>query len=207
MAGGFVMATFGSIAYTDPVRATQRQLGSPVSRSIEDSEAPVVLGEFETGFIEAQDGFYQASVGETGWPYVQFRGGPSGFVRVLGPSRLGYADLRGNRQYISVGNLTADNRVALIFLDYAQRARIKVLGHARFVEDPADPDCQVLASHADTGRIERAVIIDVAAIDWNCRQHITPKFTEVQIRDAIAPLHRRIEELEAALALLSESGQ
>lgn len=175
------MPTYGAIAYTDAVRRAQRRLESPVAGSRESAEEPFELGPPERAFIGARDGFYQATVSETGWPYVQFRGGPPGFVEILGPSTIGYADLRGNRQYISAGNLDGDDRVALFFMDYAEQRRLKLYGHADLVEDPSDPRLGRLAALADRGRVERAVIIDVVAAAWNCPQHITPRWTVAEM--------------------------
>jgi predicted pyridoxine 5'-phosphate oxidase superfamily flavin-nucleotide-binding protein len=133
------MATYPSVAYTDAVRAAQVRLGSPLGRRATDTDtAAGGLGPDERAFVEARDGFYQATVSATGWPYVQYRGGPAGFVRAIDGRTIGYADLRGNRQYISVGNLAGDDRVALFFMDYATRSRLKIFGRARIVEDPDD---------------------------------------------------------------------
>lgn len=167
------MATYGAIAYTSSVRAAQARMGSPVALSLEDPNEPFRLDAPEADFISASDGFFQATTSETGWPYVQFRGGPPGFVQVLSDTQIAYADLRGNRQYISVGNLAHDDRVALFFIDFAEQQRLKLFGRAAIVED-ADL-MERLASTADRGRVERAVVIDLVAGAWNCRQHITPR--------------------------------
>jgi predicted pyridoxine 5'-phosphate oxidase superfamily flavin-nucleotide-binding protein len=192
------MPSYGAIAYTPSVRAAQRNMRSPVAWSAEDPDTEYLLGPDETEFVTGADGFFQATVSDTGWPYVQFRGGPPGFVHVLSPTRIGYADLRGNRQYISVGNLAHDDRVSLFFVDYPSRRRLKLFGHA-FVSDD-DAIVGPLAQGADRGRIERAVVIDVVAGMWNCHQHITPRWTAQQIDALIAPLHARVVELEAQLA-------
>jgi len=139
-------------------------------------------------------------VSQTGWPYVQFRGGPPGFVHVLDSTRIGYADLRGNRQYISVGNLASDDRVALFFIDFATRRRLKLFGHASVSEDGAV--AAALARTADRGLVERAVIVDLVAGAWNCPQHITPRWTSEEIGLAVEPLRARIAELETELAQL-----
>jgi predicted pyridoxine 5'-phosphate oxidase superfamily flavin-nucleotide-binding protein len=159
-----------------------------------------VLGPAEVAFIEARDGFYQATVSETGWPYVQYRGGPAGFVRAVSSTTIGYADLRGNRQYISVGNLAGNDRVALLFVDHATPARLKLFGRARLIEDTDEAHLDGLGAHADRGRIERAVLIDVVAATWNCPQHITRRFTADEVRVATAPLLERITQLEQQLA-------
>ena len=149
------------------------------------------LGDLEVDFIEARDGFYQATVSETGWPYVQFRGGPAGFLKVLDEGTIAYADFRGNVQYISAGNLAASDRVALILMDYANRRRLKIWARARLVHRDEDPE--LLARLEDRGyraKVERAVVLSVEAVDWNCPQHITPRYTDaefaqlLEIRDA-----------------------
>ena len=198
------MSSYGAIAYTPSVRDAQRRLGSPIAWSAEDPDAEYQLGPNEAEFIRGADGFFQATVSQTGWPYVQFKGGPSGFVHVLDETRIGYADLRGNRQYISVGNLTHDNRVALFFVDYPSRRRLKLFGRASLSND--DAILGIVAQGADRGRVERAVLIDVVAGAWNCPQHITPRWTAQQIAAAVEPLRARIAELEAQLAPDVSSG-
>jgi predicted pyridoxine 5'-phosphate oxidase superfamily flavin-nucleotide-binding protein len=141
----------------------------------------------EIAFIQARDSFYQATVSETGWPYVQFRGGPAGFLRVLDARTLAYADFRGNLQYLSVGNIAADDRVALILMDYARRRRLKIWARASVVDRDADPDLvRHLAEPDYAARIERAVVMSVAAVDWNCPQHITPRLTAAEIEQGLA---------------------
>jgi predicted pyridoxine 5'-phosphate oxidase superfamily flavin-nucleotide-binding protein len=159
---------------------------------------PDNLGEAEVAFIDERDGFYVASVSETGWPYVQFRGGPRGFLRVLDSSTLGFADFRGNRQYITAGNVAADDRVALFLMDYAHQQRLKIMGHARIVDVTDDPAAaKSLAMPGYPGRIERVVFVTVEAFDWNCQQHITPRFTEAELASIIVPVQQRLEALQA----------
>ena len=178
---------FAEIAFTPTVRALQTRMGSRSSYAELESGAlqPDVLTAREVDFIQARDGFYQASVSETGWPYVQFRGGPAGFLRVLDGGRVAYADFRGNLQYISAGNLQRNDRVALILMDYAQRRRLKLLGRAHGVSAADDPALvsSVAVAHY-RARVERAVVITVEAFDWNCPQHITPRFTAAELRAA-----------------------
>ena len=193
---------FAEIAFTDRVKAMQEVQGSRAGYArFEGAEEPFDgLGPAEAAFLAARDSFYLATVSETGWPYVQHRGGPPGFVRVLDERTIGFADFRGNRQYVSVGNL-ADDRVALILVDYPRRRRLKILGHAHAVTAEDDPALlRRLEVEGYPAKIERGLIIAVAAFDWNCPQHITPRFTEAEIVAAVAPLHARIAELEAALA-------
>jgi predicted pyridoxine 5'-phosphate oxidase superfamily flavin-nucleotide-binding protein len=194
---------FSDLAFTDDVRAEQTRQGSRTAYSrLDDAQDPrATLGAREADFIEQRDGFYQATVSQTGWPYVQFRGGPAGFLHVLDDHTIAYADLRGNRQYISVGNLSRNDRVALILMDYAQQRRLKVMGRAKRVDARDDPTLMArLAPPGVKTPIERAVVIDVQAFDWNCPQHITPRFTEAEIRAAVAPLHDEIARLKSQLA-------
>jgi hypothetical protein len=144
-----------------------------------------------------------ATVSETGWPYVQHRGGPVGFVRVLDARTIGFADFRGNRQYVSVGNLMRDDRVSLLFMDYPNRARLKVLGRVSLIRREQREILDRLEVSSYRARVERGFLIRVEAFDWNCPQHITQRFTLAEVEEATAPLRRRIAELEA---LLKETG-
>lgn len=193
---------FTAIAFTPSVKAAQERYGSRAAYSRVEQNAddtPATLGEREKAFIEARDGFYQATVSETGWPYVQFRGGPAGFLKVLDDRTIGYADFRGNVQYLSVGNLNANDRVALILMDYANRARLKIWARARLVHPDEDADLlRRLEDPTYRARVERAVILTVEAFDWNCPQHITPRFTADEVEARIRPLLARIAALEAA---------
>ena len=193
---------FSDIAFTPSVRAMQTRMGSRSAYApMDHSEVrDDTLGEAEAAFIQARDGFYQATVSETGWPYVQHRGGPAGFLKVLDARTIAYADFRGNVQYVSVGNLQGNDRVALIMMDYAHRRRLKLLGRVRLVtqaEDPALMERLVVPGYR--ARVERAAVITVEAFDWNCPQHITPRFTEAEIDEGVAPLHAEIERLTTAL--------
>ncbi len=179
------------IASTPSVRVARGHYGSAthyarVDGSVDD-QGPVSndsLGLREASFITARDGFYIASVSETGWPYVQFRGGPPGFLRVLDDRTLGYADLRGNRQYLTVGNVAANDRISIFFMDYANRLRLKMFGRIRVTHAKDDPALAARLAVSDyPGRIERAVLIFIEGFDWNCSQHITPRFTEAEFKD------------------------
>ncbi len=194
---------FAEIAFTPGVQSQQEHYGSRSSyqRFLEGEPWNDRLSAKESEFIHARDGFYLASVSETGWPYVQFRGGAAGFVRVLDEQTLAWADFRGNRQYVSTGNVSSNDRVALILMDYANRRRLKVLGHARVV--PVGEDEELAARLAVPGYqavVERAVLVRVAGFDWNCPQHITPRFTVDEVERATKPLRERVAELEAKLA-------
>ncbi|MDB5850347.1 MAG: pyridoxamine 5-phosphate oxidase [Rhodoferax sp.] len=180
---------FANLAFTPRVQALQTAAGSRASyaRMAEFGDAGAELSEDEADFIEARDGFYQATVSETGWPYVQFRGGPPGFLKVLNNKTIAYADFRGNVQYISVGNLQGDDRVSLILMDYAHQSRLKIMGRVRMVDAAEDP--ALLAQLAVPGyraKLERSVLITVEAFDWNCPQHITPRFTQAEIEAGMA---------------------
>lgn len=194
---------FAELAFTDGVKALQTAMGSRRSYARMESAPGAIngaLGPDEADFLAARDSFYMATVGETGWPYVQHRGGAPGFVRVLDPHTIGFADLRGNRQYISVGNLAASDKVALIFMDYPNRTRLKVLGRARVVEPSDRATLGRLVVDGEETPVERGILIHVEAFDWNCPQHITPRYTLAEVEHATAPLRARIAELEAELA-------
>jgi predicted pyridoxine 5'-phosphate oxidase superfamily flavin-nucleotide-binding protein len=194
---------FAEIAFTRAVQAQQEARGSRASyaRLAEGEARNDRLGVKEVDFIQARDGFYLASVSETGWPYVQFRGGAPGFLRVINERTLAWPDFRGNRQYVSVGNLSGDDRVALILMDYANRRRLKLLGHAEILEVGADEGLATqLAVPGYRAEVERAVRVRVAGFDWNCPQHITPRFTLDEIEHAVTPRRERVAELEAKLA-------
>lgn len=195
-------ARFQETVFTPAVLAAQAANGSREAFEHRLGAAgPDRLGEPEAAFIGARDSFYLASVTETGWPYMQHRGGPPGFVKILDPATIGFADFRGNRQYVSLGNTSADDRVALFFMDYARRARLKLLGRMRAVEAGDDPDFVALVSDAAyKARVERAFVIQVEAFDWNCPQHITPRFTAADLAPSVNAMRARIAELEAALA-------
>jgi len=185
---------FAELAFTPTVRATQDRMGSGTLHQrflSPDRQGGDQLGAQEAAFIAQRDGFYQATVSETGWPYVQVRGGPAGFLKVLGPQLIGYADLRGNRQYLSVGNLATDDRISLILLDYAARRRLKIWGHGQVLEADAAADCLEQLSDGLSGRAERAILIRVAAIDWNCPSHIPQRLTEAEWRRENADLDRQ----------------
>jgi predicted pyridoxine 5'-phosphate oxidase superfamily flavin-nucleotide-binding protein len=192
---------FAEIAFTPSVRAVQTAMGSRdhYARTEAGEAYNCELGPDETRFIATRDTFYMASISETGWPYVQHRGGPPGFLKVMDPTTIGFADYRGNRQYVSVGNLSKVDRVALILVDYPQRARLKILGHARIVSEQEPEILAQLKMPDYRARVERAFVIRVAAFDWNCPQHITPRFTKVEVEAVIGSLQARILELEEKL--------
>jgi len=191
---------FAQIAFTESVREVQQALGSRAGYAAMDEGEDYnhVLGAREKAFIAARDSFYMASVSETGWPYVQHRGGPAGFMKVLDERTIGFADFSGNRQYVSVGNFTKDERVALFFMDYPRQTRLKLLGRVRLVG--ADESAVLAELEVDDYRasVERGFIIHVEAFDWNCPQHITPRYTRSQLDDLVAPLLEENVALKAA---------
>src|SRR5271166_6493846 len=165
---------FFDLAFTPAVQAQQTSRGSRAAyvalakRAATDTSADTLSGD-EIDFIRARDSFYLATVSESGWPYVQHRGGPAGFVRHLDDGTLGWADYTGNRQYISIGNTTADDRVAMLFMDYPHRQRLKVLGHMRAYDVYGRPDlAQVLAIEGYRANLERLIVVSIEAFDWNC---------------------------------------
>jgi uncharacterized protein len=201
------MGRFAKLAFTKAVKDVQESLGSrkAYARIEADGETPDVIGEDEAAFLAERDSFYMASVGETGWPYIQHRGGPKGFVRVLDEHTLGFADYRGNRQYVSAGNVSKDDRVALIFVDYPSRSRLKVLAHASPVTQEENPATFArLAVPGYQAHIERGFILRMEGLDWNCPQHITPRFTEDEVRESVAPLLDKVKQLEEENAELRE---
>ncbi|MDM4766556.1 pyridoxamine 5'-phosphate oxidase family protein [Pelomonas sp. SE-A7] len=196
---------YSDLAFTPAVRAMQTRMGSRSSyaRLDQAEDRRDALTEREAEFIEKRDGFYQATVGETGWPYVQFRGGPAGFLKVLDARTLAYADFRGNLQYISVGNLEGNDRVSILLMDYANQRRLKILGRVRLVSATEDPG--LLARLRDPqyrAQVERAFVITVEAYDWNCPQHITPRYTEAEVEQAVQPLRAELEQARLELARL-----
>lgn len=193
MAYGFL-----DIAVTDDVRAVQAEMGSAeaFARFAGDRKFDRFT-QNESAFIAARDSFYMASVSQTGWPYVQHRGGPAGFLKVIDEQTLAFADYRGNRQYISVGNLRGNGRVALILMDQAARARLKVYAHADAVSLDADPNLTArVVDPSYRAKPERIVRLRLASFDWNCPQHIVPRFTREELAEAMASVTERLEGLE-----------
>jgi hypothetical protein len=178
---------FARIAFTPQVRAAQSRMGSRDAYALMEQGEPEMprVGLDEAAFIAERDSFYMATVGADGWPYIQHRGGPPGFLNLIEERTLAFADFAGNRQYISLGNLAGNDRVSLFLMDYAQRQRLKIWGRARVVEADDSADAALLARVAlpgYPGRIERAIAIRIEALDWNCSKHITPRYTQRQIR-------------------------
>jgi predicted pyridoxine 5'-phosphate oxidase superfamily flavin-nucleotide-binding protein len=204
------MEAFAHLAFTPSVRQVQSERGSRDAYARHEAvDPPPGLGEREAAFLSAADSLFLATVSETGWPYVQHRGGPPGFVKVLSPTRIAFADFRGNRQYVTVGNVQRENRVSLIVVDYPSRQRLKLLGRLQVSTlDEVDPALLAAVLLPDyRARMDGVATIEVEAFDWNCPQHITPRFTEAQIAVAVRPLHARIAELEAEVLRLREASK
>lgn len=176
------MHEFAEYMFTDAVMAAQQRYGSRdrIARFASVAGPNDRLTDRETDYIARRDSFYMATVNEDGWPYVQHRGGPAGFLRVLTPEKLAFADFRGNTQLISAGNASANNKVSLLLMDYPNRQRLKIIGHLTFVEagDLTSEDLVAVVDSEYRARVERVATIHVVAFDWNCPQHITPRFTE-----------------------------
>jgi len=198
---------FAEIAFTDSVRDVQEMNNSRAMYSgmDEGEDHNHILTEREKTFIQARDSFYMASVSETGWPYVQHRGGPIGFMRVLDDRTLGFADFAGNRQYVSVGNLRKDDRVSLFFMDYPTRTRLKLLGRVKLIGKDNVEILPRLEVDDYRARVERGFTIHIEAFDWNCPQHITPRFTEAEIENRVAELREENQRLQTELNLLREN--
>ena len=199
---------FAELAFTSLIKEQQRKHGSRhlYERAERSDNTGDRLGPYEQQFISQRDGFYMASTSETGWPYIQYRGGAKGFLRVIDDQTLGFADLRGNKQYISMGNLQHDNRVALFFMDYARQQRLKILGRAEVHEgdEAAQKLMPDLVVPQEKTPPEHAILIHVEGFDWNCPQHITPRYTLEELEEALAPMRRRLEALEAENARLKQ---
>ena len=195
---------FLDIAVTPSVHAVQEAMG--VAGTWEDFHGDRAFDQFtgnEAAFIAERDSFYMATVSETGWPYVQHRGGPAGFLKVVDARTLAFADFRGNKQYISTGNVAANDRACLFLMDYRRRARLKIYVHVEVLGVEDDP--ALTAQVQDAGykaKVERIYRLRLDAFDWNCPQHITPRFTEDEISAAVAPMQERLAQLERENAAL-----
>lgn len=189
---------FHQIAFTDAVKALQTEHGSRSSyERMEKFNVVDGLSENEMGFIAHRDSFYLASIGENHFPYIQHRGGPKGFLKVLDKHRIGFIDFSGNKQYITVGNLATNNNVALIMVDYPSQSRLKIYAKAEIVELEDNPELLASLDLDDYKfRPERMMFFHVEAYDWNCPQHITPRYTAEEIQIALQPQQDYIAKLE-----------
>jgi len=195
---------FLDIAVTPSVRAVQAEMGhDQIWQDFKGDRAFDRFTETEAAYIADRDSFYMATVSETGWPYVQHRGGPRGFLKRVDDRTLAFADYRGNRQYISTGNLAASDRACLFLIDYPRRARLKIYAHVETVALDADPALTDLVTVPGyRAKLERIFRVHLESFDWNCQQHITPRFTEAEIAGAVRPLHDRLAQLESENAAL-----
>jgi len=191
--------SFGSLVFTPAVKALQERYGSrrQYARMEHLSNIAGGLGSDEKEYLGERDTFYMASLGESGWPYVQHRGGPKGFLKVIDGTTLAFADFRGNKQYISTGNLLADNRVALILVDYPRQLRLKILGRVEVFEGEKAKDWLPRVRDPEYKAVtERVYVIRIEAFDWNCQQHIVPRYTEEEIRGVLEPIEKQMQELQ-----------
>ncbi|WP_107676083.1 pyridoxamine 5'-phosphate oxidase family protein [Agrobacterium sp. LAD9] len=194
---------FLEVAVTPSVRAAQAGMGVDQIWLGADNRPSDTFTEDEIAFIASRDSFYMASVSETGWPYVQHRGGKAGFLKVVDQRTLAFADYRGNRQYISVGNFAANDRTCLFLMDYVRRARLKIYAHVERLALDANQELTELVSDPTyKGRAERIFRLRLEAFDWNCPQHIVPRYTEQQVEQAVAPLREQLRKLETENATL-----
>lgn len=198
---------FADIAFTPSVQAEQEKFGSAGVYGkflSQDRWGGDRIGPDEAAFLNERDGFFQASVSETGWPYVQFRGGTPGFIKTLDENTIAYADLRGNRQYISAGNLTHSSRISLIVMDYPNQRRLKLWGEVEFVDPASDPELAA-ALHQGKEVIDRIVKIKISAIDWNCPRHIPRRFTLEELEPELRTLRSQLADLTAENAALKHA--
>jgi uncharacterized protein len=175
---------FARTMFSDAAKKLQERAGSrgAYERMARSGASDRGLGEFEREFIAARDSFYMATVTPDGWPYIQHRGGPAGFLRVVDERMLAFADYSGNKQFISAGNLSVNDRVALFLMDYPNQTRLKVIGHARVLEPGKGAELEAQLATERGARVEGIVVIAVEGYDWNCSQHISPRFTEEELR-------------------------
>ena len=189
---------YAQIAFTDSVRQVQVEQNSRsgYAKMDQGEDYNYLMSQYEADFINERDSFYMASVSETNWPYLQHRGGPKGFMRVIDESTLGFADFSGNRQYVSTGNFRTNDRVALFFMDYPNKRRLKLMGRIKLVPNNDWETLATLEVEGYRANVERAFLIHVEAFDWNCPQHITPRFTEEDLEQLLAPLAAENEKLK-----------
>lgn len=195
---------FASLAFTEEIKMLQEKYGS--RKNYERMEKRSVidgLTNFEVDFISKRDSFYMASIGENGFPYIQHRGGPKGFVKIIDANTIGFTDFSGNKQFITVGNLSTHNNVSLIMMDYPARARLKIYAKAEIVELVDQPELlNFLTLYDYPAKPERMMVLHIEAYDWNCPQHISPRFTMEEIEEALKPQREYIDKLEQEIKTL-----
>ena len=189
--------------FTDAAKAQQTRLGSREMNAPRDSAWHTGIDANLAAWIAERDSVYLGTASADGQPYIQHRGGPKGFLKVIGPSTLAFADFTGNRQYLTLGNLTENPKAFLFAMDYANRQRVKFWGAARFIEDKGDL-VETLAVPGYRGRIERAIVFEIEALDFNCPQHIVQRYDEATVREVTRQMGVRIAELEAENADLKQ---
>ncbi len=188
------MQHFADIAFTDAVQQRQTTDGSREHYAAAATHAPpAALGQYEQEFLTAADSLYLATVNNDGWPYIQHRGGPSGFVGLIDDTTIAWLERSGNRQFVTAGNLDVNDKVSIFVMDYPRRTRLKLLGRAKRIDNPD----AALVERLGGGRANAAVVVTIEAFDWNCPKFITPRYTEEMVQAAIEPLQQRIAELEA----------
>ncbi|MDX2301259.1 MAG: pyridoxamine 5'-phosphate oxidase family protein [Microscillaceae bacterium] len=192
---------YAKTAFSEAVKKLQEKYGSrPNYAKMEKMGEQPGLGYAEIQFISERDGFYLSSIGENGFPYIQFRGGPKGFLKVLDQETIAFLDFRGNMQFISTGNISQNNKVALFLMDYAQRTRLKIFAEAEIQDIKDNPElAEELSLENYRAKPERIMLLKVKAFDWNCPQHITPKYTLEEFEFAFETQQKYIQELEAKL--------
>jgi predicted pyridoxine 5'-phosphate oxidase superfamily flavin-nucleotide-binding protein len=197
---GETMATkYLDLTFTEAVCRAQKQYYGGAGKIVGAPERDP-LTQAEAEFIAARDSFYLGTISESGWPYIQHRGGPPGFLRVINETTVAFADYQGNRQLLSTGNISVNDRVALFLMDYRNRERLKMLGHARIEDARIHPELAAqIADPKMQSSVERLVFINVVSFDWNCPKYITPRYSADEVEELAAPLKRRIAELEAKL--------
>ena len=195
---------FAEIGFSAAAKKLQEQFGSRASYArMEGKTIYDGLSQYEQDFISQRDSFYLATSGENGYPYIQHRGGPKGFLKVLDANRLGFIDFKGNMQFISVGNITTNNKVSMILVDYPNRKRLKIYAKAEIVELKDNPELhQLLDLETYSFQPERLMVLHIEAFDWNCPQHITPRFTVQEIQEVLQPQYEHIKNLESEIVEL-----
>lgn len=197
---------FANILFSPTVKAVQKLHGSRESyaRWENGSDYNHEIDENVAAFLAERDSFYMASVNADGWPYLQHRGGSKGFMRVLSKNRIGFADYSGNRQYISTGNFQQNNRVALFFMDYPNQRRLKILGRVKLISAEDIEQLALLEDDNYQANVERGFIIHIEAFDWNCPQHITPRYDQENLMQMLAQFEQQLSELEQQQTTLLE---
>ncbi len=197
---GEAMATkYLDLSFTDSVCRAQKQYYGNVGKIVGAPDRDP-LSQAEAEFIADRDSFYLGSISESGWPYIQHRGGPPGFLRVINETTLAFADYKGNRQLLTTGNVSVNDRVALFLMDYKNRERLKILGHARVKDAHVHPELiEQITDPKMRSAVERLVFIDVVSFDWNCPKYIIPRYSAEEVEEYVGPLKRRIAELETQL--------